>query len=221
MRQYSSFDILGPVMIGPSSSHTAGAARIGSVARKIYGGRITSVKFYLHGSFAETYKGHGTDKALLAGILGMDPADERLRDSMNIADGMGIRFEFIPTEIEGAHPNTVRIEMDGENGKMSVTGSSVGGGSIVITKIDDFNLEFTGDYPTLITSHTDRPGVIACVTEIIRGFNVNIAFMKVFRNQKGREAAMIIEMDSVLPGQAIDKIKEIQEISRVMMIEAV
>lgn len=221
MRQYSSFDILGPVMIGPSSSHTAGAARIGSVAKRVYGGKITSVKFYLHGSFAETYRGHGTDRALLAGILGMDPSDERLRDSMNIAEDMGIRFEFIPTEIEGAHPNTVRIEIDGENGKMRVTGSSVGGGSIVITGIDDFNLEFTGDYPTLITSHTDRPGVIANVTEIIRAYNINIAFMRVFRNQKGEEAAMIIELDSVLPGQAIDRIKEIREISRVMMIEAV
>lgn len=221
MKQYSSFDILGPIMIGPSSSHTAGAARIGSIARRIYGGRIDSVRFYLHGSFAETYRGHGTDRALLAGILGMDPSDDRLRDSMEMAKEAGITFEFIPGELRDAHPNTVMIELDGENGRMCITGSSIGGGSIVITAIDDFNLEFTGDYPTLITSHIDRPGVIARVTEIIRAYDINIAFMKVFRQQKGREAAMIIEMDSVLPGQAIEEIKTINEISRVMMIEPV
>ncbi|MDI6601572.1 MAG: L-serine ammonia-lyase, iron-sulfur-dependent subunit beta [Thermoanaerobacteraceae bacterium] len=221
MKQYSSFDILGPIMIGPSSSHTAGAARIGNIARKIYGGKITSVRFYLHGSFAETYRGHGTDRALLAGILCMDPSDDRLRDSLNIAKEMGIDFEFIPTVIKDAHPNTVMVEMDGENGRISVTGSSIGGGSIVITRIDDFNLEFTGDYPTLITSHVDRPGVIAKVTEIIKGCDINIAFMKVFRHQKGKEAAMIIEMDYTLPDKAIDEIKKIKEISSVMMIEPV
>ncbi len=221
MKQYSSFDILGPVMIGPSSSHTAGAARIGNVARKIYGGKITTVRFYLHGSFAETYRGHGTDRALLAGILGMDPSDDRLKNSMDIARDKGIDFEFIPMAIEGAHPNTVLIEMDGENGEMRVMGSSVGGGSIVISRIDDFDLEFTGDYPTLITSYTDRPGVIAGVTDIIRANNVNIAFMKVFRKQRGQQATMIIELDGVLPPEAMGAIKKMEGISRVMMIEPV
>lgn len=221
MKQFSSFDILGPVMIGPSSSHTAGAARIGNIARKIYGGKIRSVTFYLHGSFAETYKGHGTDRALLAGLLGMDPSDDRLKSSKDIARDKGLDFKFVPTVIEGAHPNTVMIEMDGECGKMKVTGTSVGGGNIVITKIDDFNLEFNGDYPTLITSYTDKPGVVAKVSKILNKYNINIAFMRVFRNQKGERATMIIEMDSALSSQAMDEIKKLPGMSQVMMIDPV
>src|SRR6056297_211808 len=134
MENYGIFDILGPVMIGPSSSHTAGAARIGKVARYIAGSKIKSVRFHLYGSFSKTYKGHGTDKALVAGVLGMEPSDERLADSLGIAKESGIYVEFLPFEISMGHPNTVKVEIESENGMITfVTGSSIGGGAIVIT----------------------------------------------------------------------------------------
>ena len=134
MREYSVFDILGPIMIGPSSSHTAGAARLGKEARNIVGDDFKAIKFYLHGSFAETYKGHGTDRALVAGALGMEPDDERLRDALNIAKEKGIDIEFIPTDLgEDKHPNTVKMIFTKNDGsEVEVLGSSIGGGNIQI-----------------------------------------------------------------------------------------
>ncbi len=213
MRNYSAFDILGPIMIGPSSSHTAGAARLGKVAKVIAGGEIKSVKFYLHGSFAQTYKGHGTDKALVAGILGMDPWDDRLKTSIETAKEKGIGIEFIPTDLGDVHPNTVKIVITKTDGSVtSVVGSSIGGGNIVVTEVDGDALEFTGMYPTLLIHHVDVPGMILKVTNVLYDHNVNVAFLKVFRSAKGQDAAMVFEVDGVLTDEEIEEIKKIPNI---------
>jgi len=213
MRNYSAFDILGPIMIGPSSSHTAGAARLGKVAKVIAGGEVKSVKFYLHGSFAQTYKGHGTDKALVAGILGMDPWDDRLRNSMEIAKEKGIGIEFIPADLGDVHPNTVKIVITKTDGETtSIVGSSIGGGNIVVTEVDGDALEFTGMYPTLLIHHLDVPGMILKVSKVLYDHNVNVAFLKVFRSSKGQDAAMVFEVDGVLTDDEIEEIKKIPNI---------
>ena len=190
------FDILGPIMVGPSSSHTAGAARLGKVARAVAGEKIVDVKFMLHGSFAKTYKGHGTDKALLAGILGMQPDDERLRASLLIAKQEGLNFEFIERDLGDYHPNTVKFIMTGESGKVcEVLGSSIGGGSIEIVEVNGKGASFTGAYPTLITCHDDKFGTVNKVTNILCENEVNIAFMNVSRTQKGMDATMTLEIE--------------------------
>ncbi|WP_055070133.1 L-serine ammonia-lyase, iron-sulfur-dependent subunit beta [Clostridium massiliamazoniense] len=213
------FDILGPIMVGPSSSHTAGAARLGKVARAVAGEKIVDVKFLLHGSFAKTYKGHGTDKALLAGILGMQPDDERLRASILIAKKEGLNFEFIERDLGDYHPNTVKFIMTGESGKVcEVLGSSIGGGSIEIVEVNGKGASFTGAYPTLITCHDDKFGTVNKVTSILCENEVNIAFMNVSRTQKGMDATMTLEIDSKIDEAVIKKIEEIDGINKVILI---
>lgn len=213
------FDILGPIMVGPSSSHTAGAARLGKVARAVAGEKIVDVKFLLHGSFAKTYKGHGTDKALLAGILGMQPDDERLRASILIAKKEGLNFEFIERDLGDYHPNTVKFIMTGESGKVcEVLGSSIGGGSIEIVEVNGKGASFTGAYPTLITCHDDKFGTVNKVTSILCENEVNIAFMNVSRTQKGMDATMTLEIDSKIDESVIKKIEEIDGINKVILI---
>lgn len=222
MKDYGVFDVLGPIMIGPSSSHTAGAARLGKVARAISGGEIESVKFYLHGSFAKTYKGHGTDRALVAGILGMDPSDERLRDSLDIAKENGIKVEFIPTDFGNAHPNTVKIVMDTrDEGRCEVVGSSIGGGNIQINEVNGQHVVFTGAYPTLIVSHKDVPGVVSKVTALLYELKINIAFMNVFRSQKGKSATMVFQCDNKIHSNLTDAIKEIDEVQNIISINPI
>ena len=213
------FDILGPIMVGPSSSHTAGAARLGKVARAVAGEKIVDVKFMLHGSFAKTYKGHGTDKALLAGILGMQPDDERLRASLLIAKQEGLNFEFIERDLGDYHPNTVKFIMTGESGKVcEVLGSSVGGGSIEIVEVNGKGASFTGAYPTLITCHDDKFGTVNKVTNILCENEVNIAFMNVSRTQKGMDATMTLEIDNKIDESVIKRIEEIDGINKVILI---
>ena len=222
MKEYSVFDILGPVMIGPSSSHTAGAARLGKVARDIAGSKFNFVTFVLHGSFAKTYKGHGTDKALVAGILGMEPYDERLRDSLKIAEEMGIKVAFVETDLGDYHENTVKIIFNKNDGsQVEVIGSSIGGGSIIITNIDGYNVKITGDYPTLIIRHNDRKGLISKVTTILAQNEINIAIMKVKRKKKGKEASMIIETDSEIPIELVEQLTNIEDILSVKAINPV
>lgn len=222
MKNYSSFDILGPIMVGPSSSHTAGAARLGKMARSIIAEEIKEVIFYLHGSFGATYQGHGTDKALVAGILGMEPHDAKLRESFKIAEEQGLKFKFELINIDNAHPNTVKMEMTSiSNRKVNVIGSSIGGGNIKITEINGLELEFTGLYPTLITRHVDKPGIIAKVTTILAAFNVNIAFMKVFRQTKGKMASMIVETDEPIPQDLLESILRTSEIEDAVIINSV
>ena len=219
MKGIGIFDILGPIMIGPSSSHTAGAARLGKIARSIAGGDIAEVTFLLHGSFAKTYKGHGTDRALVAGILGMEPSDERLRNSMDIAREKGIKFLFKEADLGDVHPNTVKFIMRTLDDKYcEVMGSSIGGGNIKICEVNDNEVDFTGMYETLIVSHKDAPGVIHNVTHILYSENINVAFMRVFRDGKGQEATMIFEMDNKVSEETIKKIENIELVHKVISI---
>jgi len=219
MKGIGVFDILGPIMIGPSSSHTAGAARLGKIARSIAGEEVAEVTFLLHGSFAKTYKGHGTDRALVAGILGMEPSDDRLRNSMDIANEKQIKFLFKEADLGDVHPNTVKFVMRTiDNKYCEVMGSSIGGGSIQIIEVNNNEVDFTGMYETLIVAHKDVPGVINRVTSILYNANINVAFMRVFRNHKGQEATMIFEMDNKMNDELIEKIKNIELVHNVISI---
>ncbi len=200
------FDIMGPVMIGPSSSHTAGAARLGRLVRQLIGGDIHKVDMYLHGSFAATYRGHGTDKALLAGILDMLPSDERLRDSFRLAQEAGIEYAFIPVDLgEDYHPNTVKFVVTSSSGiTHTVIGASIGGGQVLIQEIDSLKVRFTGERPIIICRHEDHPGVIAGITTLLYEARINIGNMSVNRDPNSRNsehptAQMYIEIDSIPP----------------------
>lgn len=221
MKRVGVFDILGPIMVGPSSSHTAGAARLGKIARAVAGGDIEEVRFLLHGSFAKTYKGHGTDRALVAGILGMEPSDLKLRDSLNIAREMNMKIDFEEADLGDAHPNTVKFIIKGKENTYELVGSSIGGGSIEVTEVNGNAVKFTGAYPTIIISNQDVPGVISNVTTLLYDNEINIAFMKVFRSQKGRDATMVFEVDHEVTFELIDKIKTIECINRVIMINPI
>jgi L-serine dehydratase len=222
MKNYSVFDILGPIMIGPSSSHTAGAARLAKVASVIAGKNIVSVQFILHGSFAKTYKGHGTDKALVAGILGMDPWDESLKDSLGIAKEQGLIIKFIPADLGDVHPNTVKFIITKKSGKIvEIMGSSVGGGNILIFEVDGQPVEFTGNYPTIIISHQDVPGMISKVSTLLYNEDINVATMNVYRNSRGLKAAMVFETDTIVPKDVLNKIKTIGNIYNIKEITPV
>jgi len=220
VKNYSLFDIIGPNMIGPSSSHTAGACRLGYVAHKLARGSIKQVTFFLHGSFAQTYRGHGTDKALLGGILGLLPDDERLREAYALAEDRRLEFAFVATDL-GAdqHPNTVRVEITKDDQQtMRILGSSIGGGNIMITEIDGVTLAFTGEYPTLVIPHQDRPGTVGRVTSLLGQRGVNIAGMRVYRQQKGENAYMIIEADSAIPDEVLQEIRRIENVMNAFLV---
>ena len=206
MNDISMFDIIGPNMIGPSSSHTAGALRIAHLAGKLAHNQIQSVTFILYGSFAWTYRGHGTDRALVGGILGFLPDDERIRDSFRLADDAGLKYEFIEnTEEKDIHPNTVDIILHCENNRtIELRGESVGGGNAVIRRLNGVDIALTGTYPTLIVHHKDRKGVLAYITTVCSGIDPNIAFMKVYRKAKGDSAYAIIEVDSPILPSIVD-----------------
>ena len=216
----SLFDIMGPIMIGPSSSHTAGAARLGKMAYKLAGGDIQKVTMYLHGSFAATYRGHGTDKALLAGLLNFNPSDERLRSSFEIAREKGIAYEFIPTDLgEGVHPNTVRFVITNGLGEVfEIMGSSIGGGQVLVSEIDGMEVSFTGERPILITAHQDTPGVISRITALLYERDINIGNMRVSRSRQDKSAHMYIELDSLSEGDLTDVIRQIPGIRRVKLL---
>ncbi|HZK44395.1 MAG TPA: L-serine ammonia-lyase, iron-sulfur-dependent subunit beta [Syntrophomonadaceae bacterium] len=214
------FDVIGPIMVGPSSSHTAGAACIGNIASRICGLELSKVDFYLHGSFAKTYEGHGTGKALLGGILGMSPSDEKIRESESLAREKGISFYYHLVDLGDVHPNTVKIIMHTkEDSPCEVTGSSVGGGNILITSINGMDMQFSARYPTIITKHLDQPGIVAKVTEILSNHNINIAFLKVFRQSRGSEASMVIETDQKLDPIFIKELENISGIKKIMFLD--
>ena len=216
------FDILGPIMIGPSSSHTAGAARLGKVARIIAGDDVVEVTFLLHGSFGKTYKRHGTDRALVAGIMGMEPSDERLRDSFEIAKEKGIKITFKDVDLGDYHPSTVKFLMKLKNGKEAeVIGCSIGGGNIEIVEINGNKVKFTGIYSTIITSHKDIPGTVAKVTNILYDSGVNIAFLTLGRSQKGKDATMTFELDGKISEDLIEEIKKVNGIQKVVYINKI
>lgn len=207
MKDFGVFDILGPIMVGPSSSHTAGAARLGKIARDMVPDDFYGVIFYLHGSFGKTYVGHGTDKALVAGILGLEPSDERLRDSFELAKSRNIGFEFIERDLGYHHPNTVKILFKFKNSNdFYIIGSSIGGGNIVVTDINGNKVEFSGDYPTVFIRYIDKKGVISGISSILSSNDINIATMKV--NRERNVATMVIETDTMLSDEIIRKISE-------------
>ena len=197
----SVFDVLGPNMIGPSSSHTAGAAVIAGLARKLISPPLKRVDFTLYGSFAKTYHGHGTDRALLGGMLGFATDDLRIRQSFQIADERGISFTFTPNETEtDLHPNTVDIRMENAAGQvMTVRGVSLGGGKVRIVRLNGVKVFFTGEYSTVIVVQRDTPGVVAHITRVFSDSGVNIAFMRLFREARGHTAYTIVESDGRLP----------------------
>jgi len=220
MSQYSFSDILGPIMIGPSSSHTAGAAKLGLVAKYINNKEFSKVEFLLHGSFASTYKGHGTDKALIGGILGFEPYDVRLRDAYEHAKEQNIEVIFTLTELEGMHENSVGMVFYNDNGSINrIYGSSLGGGEIIIKKINDFAVSFKGDLPTVIIRHQDKKGMLSILTTILATRNINIATMEVSRTSKNKEASIVVEFDDQLNDEVLKLIENIPHVESVKYIE--
>ena len=215
------FDIIGPVMIGPSSSHTAGAVRLGRVAWKLLEDEPAKAGIELSGSFAQTYRGHGTDKALVAGIMGFYSDDERIRRSLVIVREEGIEVSLTEADIPGAHPNTARIRLTGLGGRtVSVQGASVGGGSILITGVNGMAVSFTGQYDTLLILHQDKPGAIAAVTNFMASSGVNIGNFRLSREHRGGEALMTIEVDGEVSQELIDSLRAIQVVEQAILIPA-
>jgi len=216
------FDIIGPVMIGPSSSHTAGAVRLGRVVSKILDGRMPEkVTITLSGSFARTYKGHGTDRALLAGILGYHSWDAEIRDALDIAAERGLNYEFVCRDLPNAHPNTAAISFvlpGGETG--SVVGASVGGGNIRVDEVNGMHVNFSGDFSTILILHLDRPGVIADVTQLMRSQypDANIASFRLSRKSRGGEAIMTIEIDGVATEAMAADLREVDNVLNALLI---
>jgi len=217
--EISMFEVLGPVMIGPSSSHTAGAAKIARIARRVANEDVRKVLFSLHGSFAKTYKGHGTDKALVAGILGMKEDDEEIRNSFKLAQQQGIEFNFVETELKNSHENSVLIEIyDSNDICHKVIGSSIGGGRILITNIDDFEVEISAKNPVIIIKQRDRKGVVSDITSLLAKNNINIGVMRVSRKEKGIEASTVIETDDEVPINIIEQLSCIENIDDVKVL---
>ena len=216
------FDILGPVMVGPSSSHTAGAVRLGRTARRLLGeGTPREANITLFGSFAATGHGHGTDRALIAGLLGFQPDDERIARSFDLARDAGMTFSFALSRAGGAPPNTARIDLIGQSGKtLSMIGSSLGGGRIMVVEMNGLRANFSGDLPTLIVQNVDQPGHVSEVTSMLAHKGVNIATMQLYRDHPGGNAVMIIETDKAVPPEGIAWLERSEGITRVTFIDA-
>lgn len=194
------FDILGPVMVGPSSSHTAGAARIGKMARTLLGSRPARAEIGLHGSFAETGQGHGTDRALVAGLLGLSPDDMDIPRSFELAAEQGLTVQFHTVHLREAHPNTAVLEVWGTDGRfLKMQASSTGGGRIRVDKLDEIDVGFTGAFNTLVVRHQDISGEVASVTRELSKGRINIANMSLCRDRRGGDALMVIETDQKVP----------------------
>lgn len=218
----SLLDIIGPVMVGPSSSHTAGACRIGLLARSLVGGTPQTAKLELHGSFARTGEGHGTDKALVGGLLGFRPDDERLRDALDIADREGLAYHVEKTTIaEDAHPNTVRLTIERDATSVEVVGESLGAGRVRLTRIDGFPVEVTGALWTIVLVARDQPGSIARICGILADEGVNLATMRVTRKERGGDAFMVLELDDPPSGQALAHIRTLDWVRRVRALDKV
>ena len=210
------FDVLGPVMTGPSSSHTAGAVRIGLTARKLLGEPPAEAEILLHGSFAATGRGHGTDRALVAGLLGMQPDDEAIPRSFALARAAGLRFSIGSVVLRGAHPNTALLRLAGPSGrKLEVMGASIGGGRINICQIDGITTKFGADHDTLIVHNLDTPGHVAAVTGCLSAREINIATMQLYRSTAGGYAVMVLECDQPLPDTLVAEVRALPGIVKV------
>ncbi len=216
-------DIIGPVMIGPSSSHTAGAVRLGLLAAGVLGSAPVRAEIFLHGSFAETYKGHGTDMALLAGLMGWLPDDARIPEADKFAEEAGLVYSFNKIDLGSlTHPNTAMFKLLAADGSQcEIIGASVGGGQVLVTSIDGFPVELTGKLPAILTVHEDKRGIIALVTSTLANAGVNVATMRVFRSNKGGLASMVIECDENVPQGIINLIAALQQIHSVRFIAGV
>lgn len=213
------FDILGPVMVGPSSSHTAGAVRIGNLALKLLQERPVKADIVLHGSFATTGNGHGTDRALIAGLLGMQPDDMRIPDSFQLAEEQGLDYTFTNKTLKDAHPNTAVLTLTGENGKtMEVQAASIGGGRVEIHKLDGVDAFFSAEKPTLIIYNLDRCGSVSDVASVLSLNHINIANMHLYRSKKGGFAVMVIEMDQGISKYAVQLLEGLDGIQRVVYL---
>lgn len=220
MKDFSLFDIIGPNMIGPSSSHTAGALRIARLARGMIPAPIVRADFTLYGSFARTYRGHGTDRALIAGILGFGTEDSRIRDSFRWAGEMGLAYTFtVDTQTRDCHPNTAQILLTNRQGETAaVTGVSVGGGAALITRINGVEIDLTGEYHTILVRHQDTPGVVAAITRALAEHSINIAFMRLYREGRGSLAYTVIEADEAIPAAAVTRIQAHPSVRSALLI---
>ena len=204
------FDMMGPVMVGPSSSHTAGAARIGNMGRTLLGEEVARADIGLYGSFAETGYGHGTDRALLAGLRGRKPDDLRIPNAYEEANRAGMAYSFRTVELRDAHPNTALLELTGKSGKqLTLQASSIGGGAIVVNKIDGIDVNFTGDFNTLIVRNQDESGSVAAITSILSQVHINVANMSVNRHRRGGDALMVIETDQHIKPRQVEFLSEL------------
>jgi len=222
VRQRSIFDVVGPVMVGPSSSHTAGAVRLGALGRAIAGAPLRSAEVTLHGSFASTGRGHGTDLAIIAGLLGFAPHDTRIPDARAHAEAAGLQVTFAEADLGDVHPNTAEMRLVTIAGDtVLVRGSSVGAGDVEITLVDDFPVRLTGDLPALGVIHQDQPGVVASVSARLAAERINIASMQVFRERRGARALMVIETDTVVTAPVLDALATLPGIIGVRAVPAV
>lgn len=210
------FDIVGPIMVGPSSSHTAGAVRIGYIGGKLLGEPVKKAQILLYGSFLATGEGHGTKKAIVAGLLGMEPDDYRISDSFNIAKAKDMEIEFGEAKLNEGHPNSALLRLEGINGnKIEVLGQSIGGSRINIAQIDGIDTNFSGECPTLIVHNMDQPGHVSEVTSMLAHKSVNIATMQLYRSAKGGNAVMVVECDQQIPKEGIEWLKHVEGILKV------
>jgi L-serine dehydratase len=218
MKYNSVFDIIGPVMVGPSSSHTAGAARIGLTARRLFGKEPKWAKIHLYGSFAKTYQGHGTDFALVGGLLGYETDDTRMSKALDAAKEKEITVEFIEDSAKTDHPNTVRLIIGDEQDSLEIVGISIGGGKIEITELNGFELRLSGNHPAILIMHNDRFGAIASVTKILARHEINIGHMEVNRKDVGKEALMVIEVDQNIDDTILLELEEADHIIQISKI---
>ena len=218
MKYRSVFDIIGPVMIGPSSSHTAGAARIGRVARSLFGREPKWANISLYGSFAKTYKGHGTDVAIVGGLLDFDTDDTRIIHAIDLAKQKGMKLRFIEEDAVTDHPNTARIIIGDQNGELELVGISIGGGKIEIIELNGFELKLSGNHPAILVVHNDRFGAIASVSQILAKYELNIGHMEVARKDVGKMALMTIEVDQNIDNKILTELEQLPNILKVTKI---
>jgi L-serine dehydratase len=220
-RKVSILDVMGPVMVGPSSSHTAGTARLGRVAREILDEDPVAVHFYLHPPLGATYRGHGSDFALVGGSIGLSVDDPRIPESIRIAEQMDVDITFSEEDLGDVHPNTVRIEIRGNTREAEISGSSIGGGVIEVFKINGFQTRFKGDSPTLLLFYRDRPGMISEVTKIIAEEGINIASLSCSRKQRGKDAFMQIDVDSPMSEAALQRIRSVEDVEEARYLDRI
>jgi L-serine dehydratase len=220
-RNVSILDVMGPVMVGPSSSHTAGTARLGRVAREILDEDPVAVHFFLHPPLAATYRGHGSDFALVGGSIGLNVDDPRIPEAIRIAEQMGVDITFSEEDLGDVHPNTVRVEIRGKTREAEIMGSSTGGGVIEVFKINGFQTRFKGDSPILLLFYRDRPGMISEVTKIIAEEGINIASLSCSRKQRGKDAFMQIDVDSPVSDAALKRIRDTADVEEARYLDRI